>query len=430
MLSYANSFIVYMLEMLIAFCVFSGIGEKKFHTVIIFAIGCAIFISGAVVNVIFANSAWINLVYTLIMNLAFALCCFRIEIKTALFYSLLLDFFSAVFEIITILLVSTILGIHVAAYNTDIAILVLEVSISKAFYFLSCVTLLRFTSKSSFREIKTPLSFYIFPFCTLLCSVFFRQICGLESMSNKSKLQLAYLSIALLISTIVLFITYRHNLEKENEYLRTKSELENLETKKDYYEILEHQNQQLMIYAHDAKNHLAAIHNLSGNPDIHEYVQNLSNQLKTYTSFSHSGNRILDVMISRYNTECEMRGISLDYDVKSCNLSSMDDIDVVAVLGNLMDNALSAAEQSEEKHISLETTWRNSYSVLIISNSCDIEPVSRGGALITTRKESRLHGFGLRSVKKTLKKYQGDFAWEYDRDKHLFIVTAMIGDKV
>ena len=134
-------------------------------------------------------------------------------------------------------------------------------------------------------------------------------------------------------------------------------------------------------------------------------------------------------MISRYSSECEMRGIHFEYDVKSCNLSGMQDIDVVAVLGNLMDNALTAAEKSEKKFLSLETTWRNTYSVLIVSNSCEREPVSKGGQLITTKKENRLHGYGLRSVKRTLKKYQGDYAWEYDAEKHLFIVTAMIGSK-
>ena len=45
---------------------------------------------------------------------------------------------------------------------------------------------------------------------------------------------------------------------------------------------------------------------------------------------------------------------------------------------------------------------------------------------ITTKKDRRLHGFGLKSVKKTVKKYNGDIAFDYNNPKKRFIVTVMI----
>ena len=39
-----------------------------------------------------------------------------------------------------------------------------------------------------------------------------------------------------------------------------------------------------------------------------------------------------------------MRNIHFEYDVKLCNLNEVEDIDLVAILGNLIDNAVSAAE--------------------------------------------------------------------------------------
>ena len=58
-----------------------------------------------------------------------------------------------------------------------------------------------------------------------------------------------------------------------------KSELARLQTEQSYYQILEQQNQQLMIYAHDAKKHLAAIQALNDDPQIGNYVTALSQQL-------------------------------------------------------------------------------------------------------------------------------------------------------
>lgn len=130
----------------------------------------------------------------------------------------------------------------------------------------------------------------------------------------------------------------------------------------------------------------------------------------------------------KYTVDCDMRGIQFDYDVRVCNLAQLDGIDLAAILGNLMDNAVSAAEQSAGKTISLSTVHRNSYSVIVVSNSCDVPPKQSGNRLLSTKSDSSLHGFGLKSVKKTICKYQGDFEWGYDADKKSFTITVMIAD--
>ena len=76
--------------------------------------------------------------------------------------------------------------------------------------------------------------------------------------------------------------------------------------------------------------------------------------------------------------------------------------------------------------ISFETDRRNSYEVVIISNSCEQNPVADGNRLITTKKEKAIHGLGLKSVTQALKKYDGDIDWEYSESEKLFITTVMI----
>ena len=90
-----------------------------------------------------------------------------------------------------------------------------------------------------------------------------------------------------------------------------------------YYQILDQQNQQLMIYAHDAKKHLAAIQALNDDPAIGGYVTKLSDQLRDYSRSCNSGNKLLDVMLHKYSIDCNMRGISFEYDVKVCNLTQL-----------------------------------------------------------------------------------------------------------
>ena len=430
MLNIFASIVVYMIEMLIAYIVFSYVSLRKHSFIVVLLIGAILFSSGAVINYIFSNTVWLNVLYTVIINYVFAVCCFQIRVRTAALYAFMMTVLSLAFEFATIFIVSALAGGEVTDYNSDFLVLVIETAICKTLYFVSCIILLRFLrSKDSVLD-RIPASFYLYPLSTLLAFLVFWYICAHEELSGTSQISLATASIMLLVSTVILFITYRHNVEKDSDYIRIKSDNERLLTEKAYYDILEHQNQQLMIYAHDAKNHLAAIQNLNIDPVIDDYVQKLSTQLRTYTAVCHSGNNILDVLINKYAAECELRKVSFTYDVRQCNLIEVEDLDIVAILGNLLDNALASAEQSLEKNMSIATTWRNNYSVVIIRNSCDCEPKVLGDRLLSTKSDHAIHGFGLRSVKNTLKKYQGDYSWEYNTSMHQFIITVMIGKQL
>ena len=102
-----------------------------------------------------------------------------------------------------------------------------------------------------------------------------------------------------------------------------------------------------------------------------------------------------------------------------------DEKNFVTILGNLLDNAIEAAEKSQEKTVYLETSLRNAYQVIVIQNS-SLPPRESYGRLLTSKPDQSMHGFGLKSVAKCLKTCQGDLHWDYDEDNHLFTMTVMI----
>lgn len=420
-------FIINFFEMLIDYVTLTYLSPRRQSAKITILIGFFLFESGALVNLLFSNTIWINSIYILFITVAFALICFKLKFRAAAIYAVLMSVLLAATEFITIFVVSALTDKGLTDYNSNQSLLLIEVTISKSLYLFTCILLVHF---SKFKMIeKFPRNFYIYPISTLIALISLWYICENESFLYSSQILLSVISLVLLSSTLALFIVYRHNVERESETIRIKSENERLKTEKTYYDILERQNQQLMIYAHDTKKHLAAIQSLNTDPEISEYISKLSDELVSYTNNCHSGNKTLDIMINKYSTECEMRGVSFEYDVKACNLREVEDIDLVAILGNIMDNALTASEKSSEKKISLDTTWRNSYSVIIVTNSCDNEPNSFDRQLITTKENQKLHGYGLKSVAKTLQKYNGDYNWKYEAENKIFIATVMIGEK-
>lgn len=416
---------IYLIEMLISYIFYSSLVEQKRRTAKTLLIGAGLFTLGSAVNILLRNNGPVNTLTTWLINIVFAYSCFDSSFSKSMFYAAILVTVNFAIEMSIIVISAFMVGESFLGYNDNFLLLVFQAITIKTLYFLITLLLIRALRPGDDRS-TVPLDFLVYPVSIAVCLTIFGYICSRPTTDSKVQLLLAVSSVCLFVSAIFLFFAYSHQVRKERQTLQIQSELSRLQTERSYYQILDRQNQQLMLYAHDAKKHLAAIQALNEDPAIGNYVAKLSEQLNDYAKSRSSGNKLLDIMLNKYEIDCKMRGISFEYDVKTCNLSQLEDIDLVAILGNLLDNAVTASEKSAQKYISLSTVYRNRYSVMILVNSCDTPPKQSGNRLISTKSETGFHGFGLKSVAKAIEKYDGDYEWDYDADQQVFTFTVMV----
>lgn len=416
---------IYLIEMLISYIFYSSLVEQKRRTAKTLLIGAGLFTLGSAVNILLRNNGPVNTLTTWLINIVFAYSCFDSSFSKSMFYAAILVTVNFAIEMSIIVISAFMVGESFLGYNDNFILLVFQAITIKTLYFLITLLLIKALRPGDDRS-TVPLDFLVYPVSIAVCLTIFGYICSRPTTGSKVQLLLAVSSACLFVSAIFLFFAYSHQVRKERQTLQIQSELSRLQTEQSYYQILDRQNQQLMLYAHDAKKHLAAIQALNEDPAIGNYVAKLSEQLNDYSKSRSSGNKLLDVMLNKYEIDCKMRGISFEYDVKTCNLSQLEDIDLVAILGNLLDNAVTASEKSAQKNISLSTVYRNRYSVMILVNSCDTPPKQSGNRLISTKSETGFHGFGLKSVAKAIEKYDGDYEWDYDADQQVFTFTVMV----
>lgn len=424
MLYYTILTVAYVIELFATYTVFSQLGEQKMKTSFCLLTGTELFILAYLANILSANSVWLNIIFYPLVCFLFAVLCFKIKPTKAALWSVLLEFICIALEYVFEAILAIVSNADISDYRDNDFFALYVVITSKGLFFLVCALLSRILNKEN--HSKVPASFYLYPVSAILVITTFWYITN----DNKAY-QILMLTVGalLLLSSIVLFITYQRNSEKENELFQLKNEINRIEIEKTYYDILEKQNQDLMIFAHDAKNHLSAIKSLNTDPQIEKYINQMTESLASYSKVSHSGNQTLDVIINKYITECEIKGVNFAFDIRLKNLEYVEDYDLVTILSNLLDNALESAEKSEKREVSLSTDYRNTYDVLIITNSCDIAPKLVNEKLFTTKRDKKFHGVGLKSVFKTLKKYNGDYDWEYDQQNKVFTTTVMITNK-
>ena len=78
------------------------------------------------------------------------------------------------------------------------------------------------------------------------------------------------------------------------------------------------------------------------------------------------------------------------------------------ILGNAIDNAIEAAEKTEEKYICLLLQYTKGRLLIQISNPYTGElKMGASGEYLTGKTEKEYHGFGLKNIRDTVEKYGG-----------------------
>ncbi len=105
--------------MIIAFVFISyNYDKKQSKTINILFIGFFIFLAGALI-LKFVNNEILNLVVFFILNLLFFIICFKIKIKEAVIYSILLDAVMFGAEMIALFFSSYVMKFPTNAYKTN-----------------------------------------------------------------------------------------------------------------------------------------------------------------------------------------------------------------------------------------------------------------------------------------------------------------------
>lgn len=420
--------LVYLFEGFTAYLFFSEISLRRHPLPACIAVGLLTFGLAMVQNVAMGNSnVFWNVIFSALAVFLFALFSFSMKPLHILAYSAILTALNLAAELIVVFATSSLADASTEALYARSYLFALDTLGSKLLYFLACYVLSRLAAPSNQRT-RVPVSLFLYPAALLGCLLGFWYICAEPTTSDRARQVLTLLSVVLFLATVTLFLAFQHEIRRDSELLSIRQEYERQKMEQEYYGILEQQNQHLMIYAHDAKNHLAAIQALNTDPQIDAYVAALSGDLTAYAQGLHSGNKMLDVILEKYLRSCRQKGIDFHFEVRACNLAQVAPTDLVTILGNLLDNALTAAEASRRKTITLDTACRNHYSVLVLSNSCDAPPRSNGRQLLSTKSDARLHGYGLKSVASALSRYAGDYSWDYDPTAATFTVTIMLHD--
>ncbi len=196
--------------------------------------------------------------------------------------------------------------------------------------------------------------------------------------------------------------------------LTTRYEMERLqnmlEMQRGNYEMLEQSVNTINQKYHDLKYQIAVLKSEASAKDTLNYLDRMEQEIKAYEAQNKTGNKVLDTILTGKSLYCQNHWIELTSVADGHALDFMDPMDISSMFGNMLDNAIESVEKIEQKErrlIHVAVTKQKGFLRIRVENCCDIEPEFKDGVPQTTKKDKKYHGFGLRSIKNTAKKYGG-----------------------
>lgn len=369
-----------------------------------------------------------NIALYFIFNFVFLFTQYCLNTYSAFFHSSLLASVMILCEVMVYYIIRYF-SPHFFEKGENFHFLAIFAIFSKLMFFTVIYIILHFLKGLQNRDEQQDKSAFLLasvPISSVFTMITFTKISDSCSLSPILNWMLTLSAVFLLAINLLIFGIEQHNRKKNLEFTEMQLLLQRESDSAQYYEMLLSQQENQSILIHDIKKHLQSISMLNDKSEhdkIKEYIHGLmqSSDLKEMSRLCD--HEMLNAILARYGRQCLDRHIAFHTDIRSGIIDFIADTDITSLFCNLLDNAIEAAECVPDSFIEISVCKREKTPFIIITviNSSRNNPFrEQSGRLITRKSNRRKHGFGIKSIQKTVAKYQGDMQMYYNQESLTF----------
>lgn len=217
----------------------------------------------------------------------------------------------------------------------------------------------------------------------------------------------------LLTIGLLIFSVLNKSLERDNAVisLMLSNERKNFEMRRDKIE-------KINIMCHDLKHR---IRELGEGGYADEKLKKLESAIRSYDSVYHTGNEVLDIILTEAGEQCESGGIQFVCMADGSALDGMDTDNIYSLFDNALSNAIEAVGKvtdPDKKYVGLQLTRKDGMISVHVENYFDSgkELVFVDGIPQTTKSDEEWHGFGMRSIRRVVELCGGGMSVDVKAD--------------
>ncbi len=206
---------------------------------------------------------------------------------------------------------------------------------------------------------------------------------------------------------IILFLNILKNAVKESAKDKL---LFQYEIGSKYYSQINDILEEMRIIKHNLKNSLIIIdtyNKTNQNDKLQEYINDLMEETDVFIVPKIDEENIITSYLNYKVEQAKLKNIKVHIENCLTNEIVIDKTDICQVLGNIMDNAVEANEKNTNKHINILLYNNDDYMIIKSQNPTNEPLIIKNNEIVTSKKDTKNHGLGLKSIKKIAEKYEG-----------------------
>lgn len=168
---------------------------------------------------------------------------------------------------------------------------------------------------------------------------------------------------------------------------------------------------QVRGWRHDYRNHIQnmKIQLAQGNyAELDSYLDSLADDLTTVDTVIKTGNVMADAILNSKLSVAEKLNIRINVKANIPNNIPLSDVELCAVLGNLLDNAAEACAKLPESDRFMRIyigCLKNQLYMSVQNSAGDVKKIA--GLYLSTKQSDGEHGYGIFRIDRVAKKYGG-----------------------
>ena len=178
---------------------------------------------------------------------------------------------------------------------------------------------------------------------------------------------------------------------------------------------------------HDLKHQIAYLKAEEDPEKRGQMLKKMEEEIRLYDAQNKTGNKVLDTILTAKSLYCAKHEIAFTCVADGTLLDFMETPDICSIFGNALDNAIESelkVSDKEKRLIHVSVSMQKAFILIHFENYYEGELQYEQGNLKTQKEDKASHGYGLKSIRYTVEKYDG--AVSIDTDNNWFDLKVLI----
>ena len=166
---------------------------------------------------------------------------------------------------------------------------------------------------------------------------------------------------------------------------------------------------------HDIKHQIAGLRAETDAGKRNAWLDEMEKELNVFHEIGHTGSTVLDGILAAKSSYCKKYKIKITCVADGNILRFIHVMDLCTIFGNALDNAIesvSLVADEEKRSIHFCVLKQKGFIFIRVENYCENELIiGKDQMPVTSKSNRREHGYGMRSIKQSVEKYNGSMTF-------------------